>query len=223
MRLPRRVGDRGGARHDPPGQGGARQGGAQDGAGRRAGPDARFLHHVREFALERRDTRRPPAATARTSRSSSSSATRSAAGSSSTRRARRRSGDPGPIPGAAARHRGGAGRASSSGRAAGFAAEARAIGELAAAEVSKNLIHIFRLMEAAKKARRCPRARGSTARGALAGGARGRRHGRRHRPPGRRRRPACRCGCATSSRRRSPSGLDARRRALRASRSSGAG
>jgi 3-hydroxyacyl-CoA dehydrogenase/enoyl-CoA hydratase/3-hydroxybutyryl-CoA epimerase len=36
-------------------------------------------------------------------------------------------------------------------RDAGFAAEARAIGELAVSEVAKNLIHIFRLVEAAKK------------------------------------------------------------------------
>lgn len=39
----------------------------------------------------------------------------------------------------------------SRGRDAGFAAEARAIGELAVSEVAKNLIHIFRLVEAAKK------------------------------------------------------------------------
>jgi 3-hydroxyacyl-CoA dehydrogenase/enoyl-CoA hydratase/3-hydroxybutyryl-CoA epimerase len=37
------------------------------------------------------------------------------------------------------------------GREAGFAAEARALGELVTTPVCKNLIHVFRLMEAAKK------------------------------------------------------------------------
>lgn len=37
------------------------------------------------------------------------------------------------------------------GRAAGFEAEARAIGELAVSPESKNLVHVFRLMEAAKR------------------------------------------------------------------------
>ena len=37
------------------------------------------------------------------------------------------------------------------GRSAGFEAEARAIGELAVSETSKNLVHVFRLMEAAKR------------------------------------------------------------------------
>jgi 3-hydroxyacyl-CoA dehydrogenase / enoyl-CoA hydratase / 3-hydroxybutyryl-CoA epimerase len=39
----------------------------------------------------------------------------------------------------------------SRGAAAGFAAEAQAIGELAISPISKNLVHIFHLMEAAKK------------------------------------------------------------------------
>jgi 3-hydroxyacyl-CoA dehydrogenase/enoyl-CoA hydratase/3-hydroxybutyryl-CoA epimerase len=37
------------------------------------------------------------------------------------------------------------------GRSAGFDAEARAIGELAVSPVSKNLVHVFRLMEASKR------------------------------------------------------------------------
>jgi 3-hydroxyacyl-CoA dehydrogenase/enoyl-CoA hydratase/3-hydroxybutyryl-CoA epimerase len=37
------------------------------------------------------------------------------------------------------------------GRTAGFDAEARAIGELAVSPVSKNLVHVFRLMEASKR------------------------------------------------------------------------
>ena len=37
------------------------------------------------------------------------------------------------------------------GRAAGFEAEARALGELAVSPVAKNLIHVFRLMEASKR------------------------------------------------------------------------
>ena len=37
------------------------------------------------------------------------------------------------------------------GRTAGFEAEARAIGELAVSETSKNLVHVFRLMEASKR------------------------------------------------------------------------
>ena len=44
----------------------------------------------------------------------------------------------------------------SQGAEAGFAAEAKAIGELATSAISKNLVHVFQLMESAKKATGVP-------------------------------------------------------------------
>ncbi|HZI64755.1 MAG TPA: 3-hydroxyacyl-CoA dehydrogenase NAD-binding domain-containing protein, partial [Thermoanaerobaculia bacterium] len=116
-------------------------------------PDATFLHHVRDFALERRDTRRPRPHGVDGTDLKELLLERNALG----RRllfdqVRRKTLEatqghyPAPLRAIEVVRVG-----VESGAAAGFAAEARAIGELATSEVAKNLIHVFHLMEEAKK------------------------------------------------------------------------
>ncbi len=116
-------------------------------------PDSTFLHHVREFALERRDTRRPRGKGVDGVDLKELLLERNALGrrllfDQARKKTLEATGGHYPAPLRAIEVvRVGV----ESGPAAGFAAEARAIGELATGRVSKNLIHVFQLMEGAKK------------------------------------------------------------------------
>ncbi|MFN7940001.1 MAG: 3-hydroxyacyl-CoA dehydrogenase NAD-binding domain-containing protein [Thermoanaerobaculia bacterium] len=111
-------------------------------------PDAGFLHHVREFALARLD-RKPAARPARggwlLERNPLGRRIVYAQARKKTL-AETKGRYPAPLRALAVVRTG-----LENGAARGFEAEARAIGELATSPVTKNLIHVFRLMESAKR------------------------------------------------------------------------